>query len=43
MTKKRTIISQIISLILPVSTLLCHPQGFRSQYLCQITQIFQMQ
>jgi hypothetical protein len=35
MTKKRTIISQIITL-LHVSTLLCHPQGVHSYYLVNL-------
>jgi len=35
MTNKCTIISQIITL-LQVSTLLCHPQGARSQYLAKL-------
>jgi len=30
MTNKRTVISQIITLLPRVSTLLCHPQGVRS-------------
>jgi len=42
MTNKFTIISQIITL-LHVSTLSCHPQGACNQYLCQVTQVFQMQ
>ena len=42
LTNKCTIISQIITL-LHVSTLSCHPQEVCNQYLCQVTQVFQMQ
>ena len=42
MTNKYTIISQLITL-LHVSTLSCHSQGSCNQYLCQFTQVFQMQ
>jgi hypothetical protein len=31
-----TIISQIITLLLHVSTLLCHPQAVRSQYITKL-------
>ena len=43
MTNKCTIISQIITLLLHVSTLPCHPQGACNHYPCQVTQVFQMQ
>jgi len=39
MTNKRTIISQIITL-LHVSTLSCHPQGACNQYLAKLHQYF---
>jgi len=42
MTNKCSIISQIIT-FLHVSTLSCHHQGSCNQYLCQVTQVFQMQ
>jgi hypothetical protein len=35
-TNKCTIISQIITLLLHVSTILCHPQTARSQYLAKL-------
>ena len=42
MTNKCTIISQITTLLLHVSTLSCHPQGACNQIPCQVTQVFQM-
>jgi len=36
MTNQCTIISQIIILLLHVSTLLSHPEGARSQYLAKL-------
>jgi len=40
MTNKCTIISQIITLPLHVSTLLCHPQGACNQYLAKLHKRF---
>jgi len=40
MTNQRTIISQIITLHLHVSTLLCHPQGAGNQYLAKLHKYF---
>jgi len=40
MTNKRTIISQIITLLLHVSTLSCHPQTACNQYPAKLQKYF---